>query len=170
METFSSVDSGRKPSDETNPKRFCNGFVLGLMAESTGRYRITSNREETQDEHGSSGHCVVMLEPLKDGDPAFVLEFKVHDPENEAALKDIIKAVLEQIEEKAYDTELTSRGITTKNAPQIRYHSSIVNTTVNLHPPSGTFSTDISPPETFRICFTSASPSPLPSSLWELSL
>ena len=105
LETFSSFDSGRRPSEKASPERFYHGFVLGLMAEFTGRYRITSNRES------GFGRYDVMLEPLKDGDPAFVLEFKVHDPEEEASLEDTMKAALEQIEEKAYDTELTARGI-----------------------------------------------------------
>lgn len=105
LETFSSFDSGRKPSDETNPERFYHGFVLGLMAEFTGRYRITSNRKS------GFGRYDVMLEPLKDGDPAFVLEFKVHDPDEETSLVDTVKAALEPIEEKAYDTELTAQGI-----------------------------------------------------------
>ena len=105
LETFSSFDSGRKPSEETNPERFYHGFVLGLMAEFTGRYRITSNRES------GFGRYDVMLEPLRDTDPAFVLEFKVYDPDDEASLTDTVKAALAQIEEKAYDTELVARGI-----------------------------------------------------------
>lgn len=47
-----------------------------------------------------------MLEPLRDGDPAFVLEFKVHDPEEEEILADTVAAALRQIEEKAYDTDV----------------------------------------------------------------
>lgn len=105
LETFSSFDSGTKPSEETNPERFYHGFVLGLMVELAGRYRITSNRES------GFGRYDVMLEPLKDTDPAFVLEFKVHDPEDEASLADTVKAALTQIAEKAYDSELAARGI-----------------------------------------------------------
>jgi len=52
-----------------------------------------------------------MREPLRDGDPALVLEFKMHDAEDEEALADAMAAALRQIEEKAYDTELTARGI-----------------------------------------------------------
>lgn len=90
---------------DEEPERFYHGFVLGLMAEFMGRYRITSNRES------GFGRYDVMLEPLKDNDPAFVLEFKVHDPEDEASLADTVQTALEQIDEKAYDTELTARGI-----------------------------------------------------------
>ncbi len=115
LETFSSFDSGRKPSDKTNPERFYHGFVLGLMAEFIGRYRITSNRES------GFGRYDVMLEPLKDGDPAFVLEFKVHDPEDEASLADTVQAALEQIEEKAYDTGLTARGISRDRIHHYRF-------------------------------------------------
>ena len=105
LETFSSFDSGKKPSKETNPERFYHGFVLGLMVELAGRYRITSNRES------GFGRYDVMLEPIKDTDPAFVLEFRVHDPEDEASLADTVNAALAQITEKAYDSELAARGI-----------------------------------------------------------
>ena len=105
LATFSYFDTGNKPSETAEPERFYHGFVLGLIVDLADRYHITSNRES------GFGRYDVMLEPLRDGNPAFVLEFKVHDPEEEETLADTVAAALRQIEEKAYDTELTARGI-----------------------------------------------------------
>ncbi len=105
LEVFSYFDTGNRPSGE-EPERFYHGFALGLIVELQGRYVITSNRES------GFGRYDVMLEP-KDPkvDDAIILEFKVHDPEDEATLKDTVKAALSQIEEKQYEEDLTARGI-----------------------------------------------------------
>lgn len=105
LQTFSYFDTGRNPSGPTEPERFYHGFVLGLMVELAGKYRITSNRES------GFGRYDVMLEPLKKDAPAFVLEFKVHEPEEEGTLEETLQNALRQIEEKGYDSELTARGI-----------------------------------------------------------
>lgn len=52
-----------------------------------------------------------MLEPLRDGDPAFALEFKVHNSEEEETLADTVTAALRQIGEIVCDTELTAHEI-----------------------------------------------------------
>lgn len=103
--TFSYFDTGSGPSG-AEPERFYHGFVLGLMVDLQDRYLITSNRES------GFGRYDVILEPKKpESDPAVILEFKVHNPRQEASLKDTVQAALAQIEEKQYSTALRQRGI-----------------------------------------------------------
>ena len=105
LNVFSYFDTGKRPSG-AEPERFYHGFVLGLIVDLQGRYLITSNRES------GFGRYDVVLEPRNPAqDDALILEFKVHDPEDEATLKDTVAAARTQMEEKQYATALLSKGI-----------------------------------------------------------
>ena len=105
LTTFSSFDVGNHPSGRTQPERFYHGFVLGLLVELRDRYEVCSNRES------GYGRYDVMLVPRLQKDDAIVMEFKVHDPQEEGSLQNTVKAALQQIQEKNYDAELQGRGI-----------------------------------------------------------
>lgn len=105
LQTFSFFDTGNHPSEYTEPERFYHGFVLGLMVDLKDRYRILSNRES------GFGRYDVVLEPKNREDDGIILEFKIHDEEDEKDLADTVSAALEQIEEKQYATDLVSKGI-----------------------------------------------------------
>ena len=105
LNTFSSFDSGNKPSEQTEPERFYHGFVLGMVVNLSGIYKITSNRES------GYGRYDVMLKPLDKNEKAFIFEFKVLDSdENEITLEDTLANAHIQIVEKQYEAELISEG------------------------------------------------------------
>lgn len=109
LATFSSFDTGKHPSKKLQPERFYHGFVLGLLVELRGKYEVLSNGES------GYGRYDVMLCPLKEDELAFVLEFKVHDADEEKTLQDTVTAALLQIEEMQYDTKLLERGVKLEN-------------------------------------------------------
>ena len=113
LQTFSSFDTGGKPSEELEPERFYHGFVLGLIVDLAGKYRITSNRES------GFGRYDVVMEPLKENLDAIVMEFKVQNTSKEKSLEETVEHALRQIQEKQYDTELLARGIAKE---RIRYY------------------------------------------------
>ena len=105
LQSFSSFDSGTKPSENLEPERFYHGFVLGLIVDLAGKYHITSNRES------GFGRYDVVMEPLQKELDAIVMEFKVQNPAKEESLQHTVQNALLQIEEKNYDTELLARRI-----------------------------------------------------------
>ncbi|MBQ4529510.1 MAG: PD-(D/E)XK nuclease domain-containing protein, partial [Lachnospiraceae bacterium] len=90
----------------SEPERFYHGFVLGLMVDMQKDYIITSNRES------GFGRYDVMIEPKNpQKDVAVIIEFKVHDTEDEKDLQDTALAALQQIEDKKYATILENKGV-----------------------------------------------------------
>ena len=109
IETFSYFDTGKRISKKTEPERFYHGFVLGLLTELVEEYVLTSNR-------GSGyGRYDVMLEPKDKIKKAFILEFKIHEPDEETSLKETVEVALKQIEEMQYEADLIARGCKREN-------------------------------------------------------
>ncbi len=102
---FSYFDTGKNPSEETEPERFYHGFVLGLMVDLQDRYRITSNRES------GFGRYDVVLEPLQMVDDAIIIEFKVCNPAKKQTLEDAVAEALKQIDRMNYAANLEAGGI-----------------------------------------------------------
>ncbi len=76
-----------------------------MVVNLSGTYKVRSNRES------GFGRYDVMIEPLDKTKKAFILEFKVLDPdEDEQTLADTLANAHTQIEEKQYETELIASG------------------------------------------------------------
>ncbi len=116
LKSFSSFDTAKNASCEDAPERFYHGFVLGLMVGLEERFAITSNRES------GFGRYDVMLSPVnKKKDKAYIIEFKVFNPKKEKNLEETVANALAQIEDKKYETELTSKSIPRENIRKYRF-------------------------------------------------
>jgi hypothetical protein len=89
--------------DTTSTKQgesFYHGFVLAMLASISNRYYIRSNRES------GLGRYDLLLIPKKEGPKALLLEFK--QVNNVTELESAAKLALDQIQNQAYRTELSS--------------------------------------------------------------
>ena len=104
--SFPNFDTAKGASGNDAPERFYHGFVLGLMVELAGRFRIMSNRES-----GFGRYDIVLVPVDQEKDNAYIIEFKVHKPAKEKGLEETVKRALNQIEEKQYAVQLISEGM-----------------------------------------------------------
>ncbi len=83
---------------DTVGENFYHGLVLGLCAMLDNRYYITSNRES------GDGRYDISLVPKKENLPGILIELKA--AKENADLKRLAEAALEQITQKSYDMDM----------------------------------------------------------------
>ena len=98
LETASSFDAGNES--------FYQGLILGLCAMMGNGYYVRSNRESGE------GRFDIQIEPNETSLPGIIIELKSARRKANEDLKAMAQTALRQIEEKRYDTEMRTRGIT----------------------------------------------------------
>lgn len=81
------------------------GFTEEEVFTALDEYGLSERRQQVKDWYD------VMMEPKGPEDAAVILEFKVHDAQEENNLQDTVEAALKQIEKQKYEAVLTARGI-----------------------------------------------------------
>nr|WP_329751647.1 PD-(D/E)XK nuclease domain-containing protein [Clostridium sp. CM74B_53] len=92
-------------SFDTAGENFYHGFMLGLCALMNGAF-ATSNRESGDERYD------IQLKPIRKGLPGILIELKAEKNCSAEKLKKLSETALKQIEDKKYDTELLSAGVT----------------------------------------------------------
>lgn len=90
---------------EDKSENFYHAFVLGILVYLEKDYEVRSNRES------GFGRYDVMIIPKDRRKKGIIIEFKKVDKFENETIETALEAALKQIEDKRYDTELTSLGI-----------------------------------------------------------
>ena len=93
-------------SFDTVGENFYHGFMLGLCAMLSGSY-TTSNRESGE------GRYDIQLLPRDAKLPGILIELKAEKNCSDEQLKKLSETALQQINDKKYETELTTAGVRT---------------------------------------------------------
>lgn len=88
------------------PERVYHSFVLGMLVALNNTHYVLSNRES------GYGRYDVMVIPKDITKPGVIIEFKRARKNNKKTIEQLIEEAKTQIEDKKYETELLSRGIT----------------------------------------------------------
>ena len=88
------------------PEKVYHSFVLGMLVSLNRTHHVLSNRES------GYGRYDVMVIPKDIVKPGIIIEFKRARKTNKKSIEELIEEARKQIEDKKYETELLSRGIT----------------------------------------------------------
>ena len=88
------------------PERVYHAFVLGMLVSLSNTHYVLSNRES------GYGRYDVMVIPKDISKLGIIIEFKKARRTNKKSIDQLIEEGKKQIEDKKYETELLSRGIT----------------------------------------------------------
>lgn len=94
-------------SYDTAGENFYHGLVLGLCVITDNNYYISSNRES------GDGRYDIQLMPKDVSQPGILIELKASKNCSDEALKELAISALNQIQDRKYETELTTKGIKT---------------------------------------------------------
>lgn len=89
---------------DTAGENFYHGFMLGLCALMSGFF-VTSNRES------GDGRYDIQLKPIQKGLPGILIELKAEKDCSGEKLKKLSETALQQINDKKYDTDLITAGV-----------------------------------------------------------
>ena len=91
---------------DTSDESFYHGLVLGLCAMMDSRYYVRSNRE------AGEGRFDIQLTPKVKTLPGILIELKAAKKIDHSELKVLASTALSQINDRKYDSEMISQGIT----------------------------------------------------------